>query len=355
MKNQFQLFWNKNRRDTWTKAAIIGASAAALAVGVLLLLSKLTNIPSWYCLLGIIALPIGTGLFLLFKRSSFQKLAKRMDIEFQLHEKVQTMIAFEKSDDAMVLIQREDTLQKLGQIPTRQLRFANLWLYILLPVLACAMLVTAVACPSQQETPQEDPPYVAPPRDITDWEWAALDDLMEYVKNSEADAQIMKPKTFNALNDLRNLLLKGVSETSLPVFVNTTVTQINNIRTDANSQEGLTDRQMEINDEVGVYTVNTLCQIFGLNPPQEPDETEKPGENEDENKDPSSSGGTGDVTMGANDKLFDSLQGYVAYKDVIADYYGEINKALQEGVLSEDEWYDYLMTYFRYLYGSEIE
>lgn len=353
-KNQLQLFREKNRRNIWIKAAIIGLSAAALISGVLLLTAKNTGISELNALWGMLALPIGTGLFLLFRRSSEKKFAKKLDDDFDLHEKVQTMIEFSAATDELATMQREDAMAKLTAIPTSKMKFTHLWLYILLPVMACAMVCTAVACPSWEEPGEIDPGYVTPPRDISDWEWAALDDLMEYVKNSEADASHMKPQTYNALNDLRNLLLKGVSESSLPVFVNTTVTQINNIKTDANDEaKGLTARQKEINEEVCTYTVNTLCEIFGLAAPQEPDDTKDPNTGDDP-KDPNGSGGTGDVSMGADDKLFDSLQGYIAYPNVIGDYYSEINKAFKEGVLSE-EYYDYLMTYFRYLYGSETE
>lgn len=353
-KNQFQLFREKNRRDNWIKAVIIGLSAAALISGALLLTAKLTGISELYALWGMLALPLGSGLFLLLRRSSEKKFAKKLDDDFGLNEKVQTMIEFSAAEDELASIQREDAMAKLTAIPTKQMKFAHLWLYILLSILACAMICTAVACPAWEEPSELDPGYVTPPRDISDWEWAALDDLMEYVKNSEADAAYMKPQTYSALNDLRSLLQKGVSEASLPVFVNTTVTQINNIKADANDDnKGLTERQKEINEEVCTYTVNTLCEIFGLSVPQDPDDTQDPVEGDDP-KDPNGSGGTGDVSMGADDKLFDTLQGYIGYPNVIDDYYSEINKAFKEGVLSE-EYYDYLMTYFRYLYGSETE
>lgn len=350
MKNQFLLFWRRDRRIIWIEALIVGISSAIGAIGMLLLLSKFIEIPGKLCLLGAVALPIGTGLFLLFQRSNYKKLAKRLDGDFSLNEKVQTMIAFEHLDDPMVQIQREDTMRRLAQIPTKRLRFKSAWIYCLLPLLACAMMVTGAACPSQIAVPEEEPPYVEPPRDITDWEWAALDELMVYVQNSEADAAVMKPRTYAALSDLRNLLLKGVTESNLTGFVNTTVRQVNNIKEEANGHENMSSRQQQINEEVCRYVVDTLQEIFRI----KDTEQEPVNDPSDEgNGDLSGVGGDGEEVLGAEDRLFDPARGYTAYKNVIDAYYSDIDKAMTEGVLSEEEWLDYLTSYFDYLYGSK--
>lgn len=350
MKNQFLLFQKKARRDIRLKAAVVGISAALLVSGVLLLAAKMLLWPTWYSLIGIAALPIGTGLFLLLHRVGEKKLAQRMDEDFALHEKVQTMIAFQNSDDPMACVQRQDTMEKLNQIPVKKLRFVNLWVYILLPVIASAMMITALACPEKVIEPEPEP--YEPPRQITEWEWQALDELIEYVRNSEADAEIMKPKTLSELEALRELLTKGVSESSLSLFVNATITNIRNVHVQAAERTGITERQLELNAEVCDYTIEQLCIIFGLNVPEDPDEPEDPTDGptqDDDNKPNDNQTGTDDVSMATDDLIFDAKQGYVQYKYVFNDYLSELNNALEEGTISKEEWSEFMLNYFNLL------
>lgn len=350
MKNHFQLFWKKSRRDILVKAAIIGASAAILAVGILLLHAKRSDLASTACLFGLIALPLVSGLFLLLMRSNYKKFAKALDSDFSLHEKVQTMIEFEQSESEMVALQREDTQRRLAQIPLKQLRFRNLWIYILLPVLALAMMGTAIACPEKQEEPYVEP--YEPPVEITDWEWEALDKLIVYVQTSKADEQILKPETLKALRALKSLLLGGVTESSLNGIVQTTITQISNARATAADSVQITEEQKTINEEVYRYTIEKLCEIFRVenttdDPVEDPD---SPGDKIDDGK----WNGSGELNMGANEQMFDPQEGYVLYGNVIGKYQTEINKAFAEGNLTQEE-YDYLTAYFGLLYGGKQE
>lgn len=356
----FNKFRRRARRDVWVKSILLGVAAAAFGVGGVLLAAKLADFPELYCLAGLVALPLVWGISFAVLRQSDRRLARRMDDELDLRERVQTMVAFADSDDAMVRIQREDTQNRLSEIPTRRLRFSGLALYILLPVLALGLFAGAVICPSQaaEPAPEPDPIETSPPRDITEWEWQALDELIEYVRASEADESIMKPGVISALEDLRALLVRGVTEDSLPMFVTVTVTEVNNLEVEANQaladsalSETVIEHQQGINTAVARYTVSKLCEIFKVDMPADPDDTssdEQESSGNDQSWDAS-----GDITMGANDRMFDSATGYTAYKNVIDDYYAEVNKAFREGVISKDEWYEYVITYFGYLYGKE--
>lgn len=358
-QNNFGKFRRRARRDRCIKSGIVGASAAALAVGGILLASKWFGFPTAYSAAGLVALPLGVLVAVLLLRMSDRRLARRMDDELSLNERVQTMLTFADSDECIPQLQRADTEARLAAIPTKQLAFSGLWLYILLPVLTAALLVGAILVPARAEnrpTPAPDGGETetqSPPREITDWEWKALDELIAYVQASGADAEIMKPRTVTALENLRTLLQNGVSEESFPSIVGVTVTEINNSEVDANASPELSDRQKEINSELARYTVTKLYEIFGLIQKEEPND---PEQGEEDEKNPNQSwNGTGDVVMGADEKLFDADQGYVSYPDVINAYYGEINKAFREGALSEEEWYEFIMTYFKYLYGTEQE
>lgn len=350
MQNQFLTFFKKARRDIWIKALTVGISAALALTGGLLLAAKLLLWPTAYCIAGIAALPIGAGLFLLFHRLGEKKMAHRLDNEFALHEKVQTMIAFRDCQDPMAQVQRQDTLEKLGQIPTKRLRFTHLWVYILLPVLAAGLMVTAVACPDMTEQ-QSNPAVVQEiPRDISDWEWQALDDLITWVQNSDADAKVMKPKTLTQLNSLRNWLANNtVTETALTTFVTDVARNIRNVEATAAEQDGITDTQLETNAEVAEYVIKTLYDIFEITDPDaEDDQTEDPveGEESDANQGP---GGLDKVTMASDDQIFDPRYGdYVRYDQVISGsdgYYTYAYNALDDGTLSE-QWREFIEAYF---------
>ncbi len=353
MKNRFELFLKKARREIWLKAAIVGLSAAAFVSGGLLLTLKLLNRPLWYALAGIAALPIAAGLFLLLHRVGAAKVAQRLDDDFLLHEKVRTMVAFENEDGDMLRIQRDDAMRTLSEIPLKKLRFTRVWLYALLPAIACAVLVTALVFPVQAEKPPVI--EVEPPLDVSDWEWQALDELIEYVEQSDADEIVMKPKTLTQLYGFKNLLLSGaVLESNLERFVNSVISSVQNAEVEAAEQEDISEQQLQRNKDVCVYVVNKLCEIFGLDAPIDstlPTSPDAPDEPEGGPGD-SNQNGTGDIVAGADEKLFDDVQGYVAYINVIREYYEQIVSAMDEGVLSAQEWSDYMEAYFEYLYGS---
>lgn len=353
MNKQFERFVKKARREVRLKAAIVGLSAAALVSGGLLLTLKLLDGNLLLALAGIAALPIAAGLFLLLHRVGKTKVAQRLDTDFRLQERVRTMVAFEQEEGQMLRVQRDDALQKLETIPLKKLRFTRAWLYALVGAVSCAVLVTALAFPVQAEkTPVVD---VEPPLDVSDWEWQALDELIEYVQNSDADEIVMKPKTLTQLYGFKNLLQSGaVLESNLKSFVDSVISSIRNAEVEAAAQEDISEQQKSYNSEVCVYVVNKLCEIFGLDVPQDsqgsanPDQPDEPEGNPGDHN----SGGTGDIVAGADEKLFDDIRGYVSYIDVISDYYAEIVAAMDEGVLSAQEWSDYLEAYFEYLYGS---
>lgn len=345
MNNQFLLFLKKARRDIWLKALAAGVSAALAVTGGLLLAAKLLIWPLSACLYGIAALPLVAGLFLLLHRTGEKKLARRLDNEFSLHEKVQTMIAFEDSQEPMAQVQRQDTVEKLGQIPTKSLRFTHRWVYVLALVLSAALMVAAAACPARIQ--EEAPPVVEPPRDISDWEWQALDDLITWVSNSDADEAVMKPKTLSQLNTLRSWLANNsVTETALKQFVSDVVSNIRNIQATAAEQEGISDTQVQWNTEVADYVIDELYKIFSLEEEQTPDDDPVDDNPDDSSEVDGSQGGVDKVVMAADDVIFDPRTGeYVKYSQVIDDDYESAYNALDDGTLSE-QWREFIETYF---------
>ncbi len=353
MLDRFQAFIKRSRRDALIKCASVGASAALAAVGAILLAAKLAGFGLTYCLLGLIALPVGAAVCFAFVHEGPRRLSRRMDDTFALGERVQTMLEFEGADGEMIKLQREDAEDKLAQIPVKRLKLQGLWLYILLPVLSVSLLLGAFICPeAAEEEPGIRPGEEEPPRDITDWEWKALDELIEYVRASDADPDVMKPETLSSLEGLRSLLLVGVSDQSLKLFVSQTATEINNIETKANEGK-LTEQQKVQNTEVARYAVSKLYEIFGMTEPVESGGEDTDKKDDGDGNGEQNSGAFGDVNMAANDLMFDPKRGYVKYGEVIDEYNAEIQKAFGDGVLSDEELYAFIMAYFGYLTNGE--
>lgn len=343
----FRSFHIKIRRDRLLKSAIIGLSAAAFAAGAVLLLSKLLEFSSNFSLLGLVALPLGFALSFCLQKADRRTLARTLDDRFALHERVQTMIAFSDSDEPLAQVQRADAQARLAEISPRRMGFSHLAFYIAFPVVSLALLAAAMLFPTATEPTVPTTKPTAPPREITDWEWQALDELIETVRASAADETCMKPQTLAALENLRTRLERGVSETALPTAVQTTVTAVNNAEAEANAQDTLSEHQKEINTEVCLSTVAKLYEIFKLTKPTEEVET-TPEDNPSEGDTDSSnaSGGSNDQAAASNDRIFDPDQGSVLYKYVIGDYLAAMDKAFEEEVLSYEEWYDYMQAYF---------
>ena len=135
MSENFSRFKSKSFLIRLIKSILIGLAVGALFAGVFLFLAKFEILK----IKPILSLPIGLaaallsgggGYFLL--RSTDKALARRLDEDFALQEKVQTMLAFQGENGAMYELQRKDTEQSLKQVSTNRLKFKRLWAYICL-------------------------------------------------------------------------------------------------------------------------------------------------------------------------------------------------------------------------------
>ncbi|MBR2621507.1 MAG: hypothetical protein IKC97_03955 [Clostridia bacterium] len=116
-----------------------------------------------------------------------KRVAKRLDDQLSLREKVQTMIAFYGDQSAMTEIQREDTERILGTVTGKQLRRKRVWLNAVLPVLAVALLLTAFVLPVRTEgaTPGGDFDGENEIWELTEWHITAVRALIDMVKSSD--------------------------------------------------------------------------------------------------------------------------------------------------------------------------
>lgn len=185
MNSNFLKFKKRAAQIRVLKSVLLGLSTGLLSGGTFLLLSRLAVISS----VPIISLPIGFGVCLVVTLTTFfilgssdKSLAKRLDKEFSLNERVQTMI--EHSDEAssgVLQLQREDAEASLSRMDTRRLKARRLWIYITALALGAAITLTATFVPNlRDEGGDDDPPF-----SLSNMQRTGLNELIANVESSE--------------------------------------------------------------------------------------------------------------------------------------------------------------------------
>lgn len=186
-----------------------GVSAFLLLAGVFLLLDKLRLLQ-----LGAIGFVIGAVggvavgiVMLLVLRKTDLHLAEKIDREQKMRERVQTMVAYQDDDGAVVQLQRQDTEERLKQVRSVGMHPHNIVMHAAVFVVAFAVFMVglilpakAVAGPTVPPTQPTEPLYEASP-----WQKAALDELIEHVQDS-AMVDAVKAPVAEELTQLRQLL-----------------------------------------------------------------------------------------------------------------------------------------------------
>ena len=188
------------------KSITVGIAAGLLAVGVVLLALKLSAIDLavyYYIIIAVgTALAAGAVSFLFFKPND-RAVAKAVDDEYKLQEKVQTALEFENEQGAIVVMQREDANERIKSLPRHKPDFKKLWVFPLAFVLAAGVAVAGILTPLKQ-VQAEDDPYDRPP---TRYEVLAMQELIENVESSNLGDDL-KADTLVHLN----VILDGLEE-----------------------------------------------------------------------------------------------------------------------------------------------
>lgn len=200
MKN-FERYRSKALVVFIVKALLVGFGAGGLVAGLLLLLAKLQVISiemylPW--LLGGAALALfSVGTFFLI-RGNDKKLAKSLDKQFGLQEKVQTMLAHKDSQGAIFELQRQDASWALETAKGKRLDLKWIWTYVLCFVIGVAMIVAALVYTPVEE---EEPTVPDVPFELSTMQEAALNELVLYIEAS-AMQEPYKGNVKNAVSDL---------------------------------------------------------------------------------------------------------------------------------------------------------
>lgn len=365
MDENFNKFKKIVWRNIFIKCLCWGFAAGLLAVNAVLLPCKLFGVRLlWvlYILIGLGGFVLGGGIAFLCLRTDDTGIARMLDKELQLDERVQTALYYSGQESEMLDLQRMNMGAELGKATYKGVPFQNTVSLILCAVIAvggiAAIPIVAVETPpafaaSAEEGKEPEEPI----RPVTDWEWQALDDLIAYVKASQKADSVAKEGMAEALEGLRSVLLNGVSQSSLALFVQNTVNEIRNAVKDANTTAE--EVQRALNSEEEAYVIARLHEIFNLPSVDFGDGDESNGngddDKDDEQKDPNNPG-NGNSDWEVNDHqipFFDPEKGYVQIEDVRDEYLERMRAAFEEGTISREEWEEILVSYFAGLTTDE--
>lgn len=207
------------------KALLAAIGLGLLVFGILLLLLKHELIANaiFPTLFGALSCLICFTITFLLLRGNDKKLAKELDTQLKLKEKVQTMLVYKDEQGAIYELQRQDAKKSLKEAKGKRFGLKHLWIYALCAVVGIAMLVVALVINPVKPEPEPEPEI---PFELTTMQEAALVELIDYVEKSEM-VEPYKTSVKNAVNDLitglklsttvkeRDICIKAANDTIL--------------------------------------------------------------------------------------------------------------------------------------------
>ncbi len=165
------------------------------------------------------------SIFFLLKPSR-KGVARRMDDELGLEERVQTMLEFSSSGSGVARLQREDTRRMLSSIPTGKIGFGRIWVMIVVCFLSVTLLFSSLLVPVLASPPPEE--------EIVDeyeknWRIASLLALIERVEKDGYASADVKDELINEINLLIDIIRETDKEAVMKSSAVSTVGRVDGI------------------------------------------------------------------------------------------------------------------------------
>lgn len=231
MTENFNVVKNKYRKLAIISSVALGVLCGVIVACALLLAFKLSAIAlAWYyyLVIGIGVSALSCVPFYFLMRPSDKKLAIKLDGEYALNQKVQTMVEFACAEGALVSLQREQTDEVLSVAAKKMPDLKGLLKYAFVPVMAIAVGVCAVVVPAKKVTVYQ------PAFTLSATQRTALNNLVSDVNDSEL-TPALKTVTTSALTDMLGKLEKATLQSEMKQIVITSIRSIDFIISGANS------------------------------------------------------------------------------------------------------------------------
>ena len=176
------------------KTLAILVTAMLLTVGGIVVGTKLAEVEFsmiYAILIGVGVGLISGGLAFLCLHKKAKALAKRLDNEYELHEKVQTMLEYQDSGKEMMLLQRQNAETQLKAKTGGKAKLGKIWINAVSVALAFGVFLTGVVLPATQNT---DTANAEERYTFSNWQYSSMQELIAYVDESPMHANL-KPTT----------------------------------------------------------------------------------------------------------------------------------------------------------------
>lgn len=175
------------------KSAMVSLSAGLVGSGVSLALIRLavwSASPIASAIVGVCFAAVGfTVCFLLTGRSDIS-LARELDTDFCLKNRVQTMIEFSASSDEMILMQKMDAEEQLAAIPLKAYKFKGFLAYAICLLVCAAVLTVGFLVPDRRGYIPSD--YVEP-FELSKYQADGIQELIDNLNSSDMEEEFKAP------------------------------------------------------------------------------------------------------------------------------------------------------------------
>lgn len=236
MDDGFKKFKQKIVLEVLIKCISVSVSFSLISIFLPILLFKLNNLE--YNLFLLIGLGLGIGLItmglmLLFLYPRNLKVAKRLDKQLVLNEKVQTMLEYINQDEPMIKLQREQTSNILKRLSLKSftMKFSIFFIIFIsfIGLFALTVTVSALAVPSIEEDTEIDENQnqqdQEPDYELDDWTTLAILNIIEYVEEADFDNSL-KTKYISLLNGLIEDLKADVKNSQVDTLVKNVISSV---------------------------------------------------------------------------------------------------------------------------------
>ena len=291
MDVNFLKFKKKILIEALIKNSVISLSFGILSFSILFILNKLSiiNLELIFSILISICftLILFAILFLVFRPKNM-KVAKRIDNQFNLNEKVQTMLAFKDENGDIYQLQRDDARDKLSKISIKNLKMKFNFIHYIIPILALVLCITSIAIPAKanDDINDDEPPVLYDDEEV-EWYIVKINNLINYVNDSDIQTEL-KPRYVAELeglisdiemaNNMKDIIVLAAEECITDIEIITNLVNSNNeiaelIRPEADQNIIDFSKKLSILDEDSLANIlnNMRSTLQVQYDPQNPD------------------------------------------------------------------------------------
>ncbi len=273
----FKKFKKRIISEMLIKSIVLAISLGLITFSVPYLIIKVKGIEFnllYLILIGLGVMLITFGLIFLILKPNDKKIAKRLDKELNLNEKVQTMIEYKDNDNLMVSLQRENTLDILSKTSIKNIAMKFGVLFFAFTIISVTASVVAFAVPGYEE-PEHihefingvcscgELEYIDPDYNLDDWTVKAIYEIIEEVRKSASDANL-KQKYITKLDELINELESTTKESEVKTLVERVITYTK-VELDKVNTSNEIYTVLKVSDYNAVVTIATQINLLDSN------------------------------------------------------------------------------------------